>query len=71
MFIFSQFNFPDPKPQVSKGDLQSPRGSWGWGVGRDQLLPKNQTRKGGSPKGGEAGTKGGLWTGAGSIKPQI
>lgn len=71
MFIFSQFNFPDPKPQVSKGDLQSPRGSWGWGWGGTSCCPKTKRGRGGSPKGGEAGTKGGLWTGAGSIKPQI
>lgn len=40
MFIFSQFNFPDPKPRVSEGDSEVPRGAGG-GVGRDQLLSKS------------------------------
>lgn len=41
MFIFSQFNFPDPKPRVSKGDWSVPGEAGGW----EQLSLRSVWRK--------------------------
>lgn len=65
MFIFSQFNFPDPKPQVSKGDCKVPGearvegGGWG-GTGPAVAQEPNAKLGGGSPKGDEGEPKEGF-----------
>lgn len=48
MFIFSQFNFPDPKPRVSEGDWRSLE-TWGPGA----AVAQKQSRKQGKDHPGE------------------
>lgn len=43
MFIFSQFNFPDPKPRVSEGDWRSPGRL---GVGAAVAQKQSESREG-------------------------
>lgn len=50
MFIFSQFNFPDPKPWVSEGDCRVPGGRLGVGAAVTQ---KQKETKRELPRGDE------------------
>lgn len=49
MFIFSQFNFPDPKPRVSEGDWRVPREVGG----RSSCCPEAKGKQEGDFPGGE------------------
>lgn len=51
MFIFWQFNFPDPKPRVSEGDWKVPGEV---GVGASAVQKQKESRRGFS-EGGEGG----------------